>query len=118
MRRFDRIVAVMLTLATMVAACSSSNNDGEQPITCGTRTTGYSSPSPGVLTLTGNFFQDETVILKYTSGGQNQQMTLTPPTDRSQLTFIGLPSGVLEYDVVISCGGGQEDLGRTVYHVQ
>jgi hypothetical protein len=115
MQRLKYATAAVLVL-TAAAACDNSR-DPEEPAECKTFITGHSSPAPGVLTLTGDFFSDETVLLRYTSGGHNQQLTLTPATDRTQVTFTGLPSGSIEIDVLASCDEGQQDLGTKAYDI-
>lgn len=115
MRRLCDVVAGTLALAAMTAACGGG--DPENPANCQGFSNYHFSPAPGTLTLQGEFFPDETVLLQYTVGGQNKQMALTTAVERTQLTFTGLPSGSLEYRVVISCSSGQENLGSSVYDI-
>ena len=113
MQRLHQVAAGMIVLAAMTAACGGSNPSSQA--NCQTYSNGHSSPAPGTLTLSGMFYSNESVLLQYTVNGQNKQMPLTPATDRTQVTFTGLPSGSLEYDLVISCSDGQLDLGSRVY---
>ena len=115
MQRLRLVLAGMLALAATTAACGSG--DPESQGSCQTFTNAHSTPATGTLTLGGQFFPDETVLLQYTVGGQYKQMALKPAAEATEITFTGLPSGSLEYDLVISCSSGQENLGTRTYEV-
>ena len=74
---------------------------------------GYTSPATGVLTLQGRFLQAETVILGYTDATGAHALPLTPSTDRSAITWTGLPSGTRAYTIRISCESGELDFDET-----
>lgn len=100
-------------------ACGPSGPTQENNAVCKTRITGSSSPAPGFLTLTGQFYPDETVRLQHIVNGQFQTDALgTPASARTSFTLNPLPSGTRTYDVVISCEGGQQDLGNMDFTVQ
>ena len=99
----------------IVVACGPSTTTA--PVNRKTSVTGGTSPAVGALTLTGQFYADETVILSYVSGGQVKTASGTPATDRNTLTLIGLPSGQNSYGIVVSCKDGQEDDGSRFFTV-
>ncbi|MEO8480047.1 MAG: hypothetical protein ABI542_10500 [Gemmatimonadota bacterium] len=115
MQRFRHGAVGMVVLVAMSAACRASGPS--EDVNCESYSNAHASHAPGTLTLEGSFLASESVLLKYTENGMNKQKSLTPATDRNQVTFVGLPSGALEYDLVISCQAGQEDLGSQVYEI-
>lgn len=111
-----RATALAACTAMTIVACSS--NSGESQDICQTTVTSTSSPTTGALTLTGQFYANETVILQYSDGNQTRSATGTPATDRSSFTLTGLPSGDKTYTLIISCAGGQENNGSHLYSVK
>jgi hypothetical protein len=83
---------------------------------CKTDITNFTSPAPGALTMSGHFYANESVII--TSSKSTQSVSGTPATDRTSFTLVNLPSGEQSVHVVISCDGGQEDLGSQTVTVQ
>lgn len=117
--RFGKILrAAALAGCTAVTIFACSSNNGEEQDICQTRVTSTSSPAPGALTLTGQFFADESVILQYADGNQTRSATGTPATDRTSFTLTGLPSGEKTYTLIISCAAGQENNGSHSYTVK
>ncbi|MEP6781713.1 MAG: hypothetical protein ABJC26_17570 [Gemmatimonadaceae bacterium] len=110
--------AAALAGCTIVTIVACSSNNGEEQDICQTTVTGTSSPTTGALTLTGQFYANETVILQYSDGNQTRSATGTPATDRSAFTLTGLPSGEKTYTLIISCAGGQENNGSHSYTVK
>ncbi len=52
------------------------------------------SPAPGVMTVPGHFVTTETVLISWVDGnGKTQTLSDTPTTDRTKVSFVGLPSG-------------------------
>jgi hypothetical protein len=104
---FVRLGAVVV----LVSAISCSTDEEDTALTssnCETHYTNYSSPAAGVLTLTGNFFASETVLIQ-THAAAGSRMTVangTPATDRTSFTFTNMPSGTHEYFLVVSCEAG------------
>jgi hypothetical protein len=116
MRSRTVLVTSMLACvgAAMVAACAGGNGPNGAEL-CKTQITGYSSPAPGVLTLKGQFFADESVILQtgatYPITPVQVFGTATPASDRTALSFTNMPSGIHSYNIIISCASGREDRG-------
>jgi hypothetical protein len=84
---------------------------------CFTILSDVTSPGPGVVTLTGHFFDSESVLIRDASTN-NLLASGTPSTDRSTFTFTGIPSGSQSLDIVVSCDGGQQDMGTRVLTVK
>lgn len=109
-----RIYCLLLIPVAVLTACHEAAN----PLECDTEIDSYTSPAPGVLTLTGTFTPDETVFLSYKVNGQDVQQHITPATARTQITFIGLPSGTANYGTAYSCQGDQSDPVTHSYTIQ
>lgn len=78
--------------------------------------TSITSPSAGFAMLHGNFYSDESVIIQETDGTVIAQGT--PDSDRSTFTLGGVPSGTHNYQIVISCDDGRDNLGSFSFTVQ
>ena len=101
-----------------VAGCSEEGPTGDPTIHCQTVITSqFSSPAPGALTLHGQFYANETVIVEYQSGAQTVSVHGTPPTDRTSLTLTGLPSGSRSFDLFASCLAGQDSHDSAVIDI-
>ena len=112
------LISLGFVAIALTAACSSDSESGNSADICKTNVTATSSPTTGALTLTGQFYADETVILQYSDGNQTRSATGTPATDRSAFTLTGLPSGDKTYTLIISCAAGQENNGSHLYTVK
>ena len=107
-----RILGAALLLAA--AACTDK---AETSALCSTQfdyegnsVSGWSTPAAGTLTLTGHFYPDETVKLEYDDNiGVHRVANGTPATERSTLTFTGLPSGQFRPVVTVSCPSGLDE---------
>ena len=107
------MVLSLVIVAGSQLACDPSKVSTDK---CKTDITDFSSPAPGALTLKGHFYADESVIV--TSSKATQSVSGTPATDRTSFTLANLPSGEQSVHIVISCNGGQEDLGSPTVTVQ
>jgi hypothetical protein len=110
---YSGIATGLLLIAA--GACGSNNTDNGSA-TCQTSldyesagAASVNSPATGVLTFTGQFYTTESMILGYTdNAGAHHSTPITPTSDRTSLSFTGLPSGVRTYTVTISCEAGQD----------
>ncbi|MEP6764559.1 MAG: hypothetical protein ABJB66_09630 [Gemmatimonadaceae bacterium] len=119
--RNQSLAAAALAYSALIAiaACSPNVTDGQNMDICQTAVDGATSPSTGFLTLDGQFYANESVILQYTDANHMQhQVSGTPQTDRNVFTLGGLPSGVNTYTIIISCSAGQENNGSHNYTVK
>jgi len=100
-------------LITVAGGCSASRDSSNE---CNT-TLDYESeggasvqsPATGVLTFSGEFYSNESVILGYTDDtGAHHAIPITPSSNRTSLSFAGLPSGTRTFTVTISCDAGQD----------
>jgi hypothetical protein len=112
------VLSLAFFAMAFAAACNSDDSNGASADICQTTVTGTTSPTTGALTLNGQFYANETVILQYSDGNQTKSATGTPATDRSSFTLTGLPSGDKTYTLIISCAGGQENNGSHLYTVK
>ncbi|HEY4320382.1 MAG TPA: hypothetical protein VGM77_04305 [Gemmatimonadales bacterium] len=113
------VAALLAASAILLSACSGSSDDENSDRNCETTVSSKAtSPAAGALTLQGDFLPDETVILRYISNGETRSALGTPDSERSTFTLTGLPSGKVSYHIIISCNGGQDDLGSFDYTVQ
>lgn len=117
MRRPKYLRTGLLFAIAIATAAACGDTPAPNRGTCNTAVTSAASPAPGALTLTGTFYPNETVLLNYTAGGQQQQASGTPATARTQLTLTGLPSGSVVYFLTISCSNGQDERGNRTYFV-
>jgi hypothetical protein len=100
--------------AVMAAACHTNQATGVLHM-CKTDVSSITSPAPGVITLKGNFYADESVIVH---AGSVSVGTGTPATDRTSFSFVNVPSGTQSIDVIVSCDGGEDHIGATTVVVQ
>jgi len=79
-----------------------------------------SSPAAGALTLHGNFYPEESVLLGYTdpATGQTRTAVGTPPDQRTVMTLTGLPSGTRTYLISLSCSDGTHIVGQYSFTVK
>jgi hypothetical protein len=96
-----------------VASCNADAYNPNQPADCKTDFTSYTSPAPGTVTFTGNFYSNESVILM-DGDGTMTFATGTPATDRTSFTLTGLPSGTQRYKFRVSCAAGEADIATTL----
>jgi hypothetical protein len=109
-KRLLRTVATGVLLAG-VASCGGPQTT---PLAnCKTDFTSYTSPAPGTVTFTGNFYSNESVILM-DQGGTMTFATGTPATNRTSFTLTGIPSGTQRFKFRISCADGQIDIATTL----
>ena len=116
-------VAIVLWLVA-AGACSSTSTESSS--TCQTSLdyesaggASVQSPATGVLTFTGQFYTTETMLLGYTdNAGAHHLIPITPTSDRTSLSFTGLPSGVRTYTVTISCEAGQDTRNSGNFNVK
>ncbi len=109
------ILGALLSGSWALASCSGGGNpDGSNA--CKTKVTGFSSPTAGFVTMTGQFFADETVKLVNEKTGVLAAFG-TPATDRTSFT-LSMPSGTQDYDLIISCNGKTDDHGVTTIAVK
>jgi hypothetical protein len=113
-----RLLAVALVCAGPALGTACGAKDSPTSTRCLSTVTSGTSPAAGVLTLTGEFYPDESVILGYDINGQHHTAVGTPGTQRTTLTLIGLPSGGRIYTVLVSCNSGQDDDGSQFFTVQ
>jgi hypothetical protein len=112
-------IAVLVGGSVMLATACPDVTDDTMNAKCKTQITGSTSPAPGVLTLNGQFYSDETVLLQTVQSGQTVTVgSGTPASNRTAFTLINMPSGNRVYNLVISCAGGQDDRGSVTYLVQ
>ncbi len=78
---------------------------------CQTTVDSGESPAPGVLTLHGQLYPNETVELLYMVNGETKSAIGTVATQRPDLTLTNIPPGTRSYDIRTSCVGGVGDLG-------
>ena len=116
-RRPKYLLTGLLFAITTAAVAACGDRPAPSKGSCNTTVTSAASPAPGVLTLTGTFSPDESVLLTYTAGGEPKTLVGTPATARTQFTFTGLPSGSVVYDLTISCASGQDERGNRTYFV-
>ncbi|HEY4320416.1 MAG TPA: hypothetical protein VGM77_04480 [Gemmatimonadales bacterium] len=114
-----RLASAALVLAALFAAGCANDDifDGSSTLTdkCKTDVTGVSSPTTGAITLAGQFYASESVIIR---DGTTQIASGTPATDRTAFTFTSVPSGTHSWEILISCDAGQDDLGMTTFVVK
>jgi hypothetical protein len=110
-----RLLVVGLVGAGTVLATACSKR--VTSVVCQSTVTGATSPASGTLTLMGQFYPDESVILGYDVNGQHRTAIGTPSTQRTALTLFGLPSGLREFSILISCNNGQQDDGSQFFTV-
>jgi hypothetical protein len=108
--------AVFLAGTAALAACED-DLAAKANSTCFSDLSDVTSPATGVLTLTGHFFDNESIIVRDAST-HTQVASGTPATDRPTFTFTSIPSGSHSFDIIASCDNGQEDLGTRVVTVQ
>ena len=77
----------------------------------------HTSPAPGVLTLKGSFYSNESILVRDVQTG-TVVASGTPATNRDAFTFINVPSGTHSYQIIVSCSKGQDTLDTAVYVVQ
>ncbi len=128
MRNWKRYGSALLCLAGPVIAggCSSDSTGGGNDNVCATELdyeseggASVQSPAAGVLTFNGQFHTDESVILGYTdNNGGHHSIPITPSTNRTSLSFAGLPSGTRTYTMTISCADGQDHRANGNFTVQ
>ena len=119
-RRLGPMAVLIGAASVLTTACPEGQQDTPSGnVDCKTKTDLVTtSPGPGLLRFTGQFYADETVMLQtVTNGVRNTVASGTPATDRTSFTFSGLPSGDRFYYLVISCAAGQDDRGQTNYTV-
>ncbi len=101
------VAALSITaFALLAGACHTDSETGVQHM-CKTDVSSITSPAPGVITLMGKFYADESVIV--TAGGV-QVGSGTPASDRTAFSFINVPSGSQTLEVIASCQGGQDHI--------
>lgn len=105
-QRFATIGAVLAVAAS--AGCSSSDSDddsGSGQQSCATTiTSAKASPVTGYVTLTGNFYEDETVRMNFQGpGGAVTTLTGTPASDRTVLDIGPWPAGTDTFFFQVSC---------------
>ncbi|HEY4320923.1 MAG TPA: hypothetical protein VGM77_07025 [Gemmatimonadales bacterium] len=93
---------MVVLVAYGVSGCGESQMAKAAGEDCLTTYEGYTSPAVGVVTFTGKFYDNESVLLRDAST-HALVASGTPATDRSSFTFTGIPSGTHDYEVVISC---------------
>jgi hypothetical protein len=116
MRFSSRGAYTLALLCTIAAFGCGSDEESPGQVTCSTEVTSITSPAPGVATMHGDFLSDESVIIQETDGTVIAQGT--PDSDRNAFTLTGVPSGDHHYEIVISCGGGRENLGSFDFNIQ
>jgi hypothetical protein len=114
-----RLASIALVLVALLAAgcedlIDATNGSGVTD-QCKTDVTRITSPAVGAVTLAGQFYSSESVIIR---DGTTQIASGTPASDRTAFTFTGVPSGTHSWHVIISCDKGQDDLGALQFVVQ
>ncbi len=97
-----------LCITASALACKTNAAD-EGTAKCRSRLSSFTSPAPGTLTMRGQFYSDESILL-YDTDRNALAAQGTPATDRTSFTFTGLPSGKSYYVIKVSCASGQENL--------
>jgi len=110
-------LSILALLGTVfIVGCGDDEEDGPSNDNCRTAVTSITSPSVGFAMLHGSFYSDESVIIQETDGTVIAQGT--PDSDRSTFTLSGVPSGTHNYQIVISCDAGRDNLGGFSFTVQ
>lgn len=100
------MIAALGTACAILAGCSSDRMAAR----CSSEVTGATSPATGVLTLTGHFYQNESIIVR-DERTSTQVASGTPASDRTSFTFTNIPSGIHTFEIIASCSDGQQDVG-------
>lgn len=120
------MLALNVGVAMLGSGCTDTGSP-EDDVGCETRldfteksNADPTSPAPGVMTVTGHFFSTESVVVRYTdpATGEVQSAIVTPPTDRTSITFTGLPSGTITYLFTLSCAQGTHVVGKKTVTVK
>lgn len=111
-----RSVATVYACACVAGALFACKNPtAAEAATCRSSLSRFTSPAPGVVTLTGQFYKTESILIyQFDDNTSSSASTLvasgTPATDRTTFTFTGLQSGVHYLLIKASCNNGQENL--------
>jgi hypothetical protein len=109
MRLTRPAAAVFASLSVTATVLACKDNPSGEDAKCRSTLSTFTSPAPGVVTLTGHFYSDESIeILDLDASTVVAEGT--PATDRTSFTFTGVPSGVRYYLIKVSCSAGQENL--------
>ena len=74
-------------------------------------TSTYDTPGPGELSVRGDFYSDESILLRYNENGTDKTVTGEISDDFEKVTFKNLPAGGLSFVLLVSCDGhGQQQL--------
>lgn len=101
-------------IAASLLACRDNTSDG--PAKCRSTLSLFTSPAPGTVTLKGQFYADESILI-YDFATNSIVAQGTPATDRTSFTLTGLPSGQRDYLIKASCANGQETIDEGVFTV-
>jgi hypothetical protein len=104
-------------IGASLSACGSSSPSGPPSGSgaCKTYITdGTGSPIPGYVTLTGQFYADETLTVAYTDN-EGQLRTILAPvaTDRQTVTLTGIETGDHTLVFQVSCTNDGKDVVDT-----
>jgi hypothetical protein len=108
-----RLTMAACVFAVTAAACSS---DPSSENTCRSSIANYSSPATGALTLTGNFYANESILIR--DGAGRLLASGTPASDRTAFTLTGLQSGTQTLTVIASCDAGQRQIDQGAYTIK
>jgi hypothetical protein len=111
--RSARAAGLAALLAAAIGGC-----DGERlSARCKSTVTGASSPGAGALTLTGQFYANESIIVR-DERTSTQVASGTPASDRTSFSFTGLTAGIHTFEIIASCDNGQQDIGGETVTIQ
>jgi hypothetical protein len=105
-REFARGAIVTALIAGGTLGCAGDRSSAK----CMSTVTGVSSPATGALTLRGNFYSNESIIVR-DEQTNTQVASGTPASDRTSFTFTGITSGFHTFEIIASCDAGQVDIG-------
>ena len=115
--RFSLRHATQIAVLCAIVGLGCSGDSEKPTVSCDTSVDDLiTSPAPGVATLHGEFFSNETVIVQETDG--TVIASGTPDSNRNAFSFTGIPSGTHRYEIVISCDAGREEIGGFTFDIQ
>jgi hypothetical protein len=112
-REFARRAIVTALIAGGTLGCEGDRSSAR----CMSTVTAATSPASGVLTLTGNFYSNESVIVR-DERTNTQVASGTPATNRTSFSFVGITPGIHTFEIIASCDNGQQDIGGETVTIQ
>lgn len=107
--QLTRYITALGAISLVLAFSACKDHPESSPDDCQSSYVGYTSPAAGTLTLDGEFYPNESILIRDASTDQ-LVASGTPASSRSQFTLTGVPSGTHEYKVDVSCQAGNSTI--------